>query len=197
MANTERRNEIVAAALELLDEKGADAVSLRAVADRLDVRLNTVSWHVKTKARLLELMADAIVAAVTLEKLPRRWDARLRELSRRYRAALLGHRDGARIVAGTYAAEEHTLRMSEAFVATLLDGGLSEKDAAWTTWTISYFVLGITQEEQNAPTTEFPATLSPATHPALSRVFGHLVGGTFDERFDYGLSLIVNSLRPE
>nr|WP_245690689.1 hypothetical protein [Sinosporangium album] len=40
-------------------------MSTRAVADRLAVRMNTVLWHVKTKTRLLELMADAISTAVT------------------------------------------------------------------------------------------------------------------------------------
>ncbi|CAN3978169.1 hypothetical protein KPATCC21470_0792 [Kitasatospora purpeofusca] len=46
-------------ALDLLDDQGLDALSTRAVADRLGVRMNTVLRHVKTKARLLELTADA------------------------------------------------------------------------------------------------------------------------------------------
>ncbi|MER5623942.1 hypothetical protein ABT061_23180 [Streptosporangium sp. NPDC002544] len=37
---------------------------------------------------------------------------------------------------------------------------------------------------------------SPNTHPALTRVFGHLSDGTFEERHDFGLDLIVRSLRP-
>lgn len=100
------------------------------------MRLNTVSWHVKTKARLLELMADAILADVSLADLPDEWRARLRELAHRYPAALLGVRDGARVVAGTYAAEENTLRLGEAFLACLLDGGLADREAVWTSWTI-------------------------------------------------------------
>ncbi|MFJ9593976.1 TetR/AcrR family transcriptional regulator [Streptomyces virginiae] len=55
-------------ALELLDERGAEGVSVRGVADRRGVRMNTVLRHTKSKARLLELMADAIVDEVPLRR---------------------------------------------------------------------------------------------------------------------------------
>lgn len=70
---------VVRAALGLLDERGADAVSVRGTADRLGVRMNTVLWHAKTKSRLLELMADAIAAEVPLDGLPDDWAERVRE----------------------------------------------------------------------------------------------------------------------
>ncbi|MGN9781493.1 TetR/AcrR family transcriptional regulator C-terminal domain-containing protein [Nonomuraea sp. ZG12] len=194
MANARRQGEIVTTALDLLGEKGADGVSLRAVAERMGVRLNTVSWHVKTKGRLLELMADAILARVPLEDLPPGPADRFRELLRRYRRALLGFRDGARVVAGTYAAEPNTLRTGEAIVSALLECGLDEREAAWTAWTAVYFTLGLTQEEQGAPASVgevLDAAVTPAAHPALSRALGHLAGGTFEERFDFGLDLIT------
>ncbi|WP_240808614.1 TetR/AcrR family transcriptional regulator C-terminal domain-containing protein [Actinomadura geliboluensis] len=197
MANTRRQHEIVAVALELLDEGGADVVSLRAVAERMGVRMNTVSWHVKTKARLLELMAEAIVARVSAEELPTGPADRFRELMRRYRRALLYVRDGARVVAGTYAAEEHTLRIAEALVSALLDSGAGEREAAWTAWTAVYFALGLTQEEQAAPAS-VGETLRTAVvqdaHPALTRVIGHLAEGAFEDRFDFGLDLLTHGL---
>ncbi|MFD0664817.1 TetR/AcrR family transcriptional regulator C-terminal domain-containing protein [Thermocatellispora tengchongensis] len=180
MANERRRGEIVTTALHLLDEGGADAVSLRAVAERMGVRLNTVSWHVKTKGRLLELMADAIMARIPLDDLPPAPADRFTELVRRYRRALLAFRDGARVVAGTYAAEEHTLRAAEVMVETLLECGLDEREAAWTTWTAVYFTLGLTQEEQGAPAAVGDVLRTAVTadaHPALARVLGHLAGG--------------------
>ncbi|MGC5345500.1 TetR/AcrR family transcriptional regulator C-terminal domain-containing protein [Streptomyces sp. AM 4-1-1] len=186
---------VIRAALELLDEKGLDGLSTRAVADRLGVRMNTVLWHVKTKARMLELMADAVVGEAPLDDLPAPWDERVRELARRYRRALLAHRDGATLVVGTYAAEPHTLRLADALVGALLDGGLDERETAWTTWTIIYFVLGLTQEEQAAagrPLNDRLAdAVSGAAHPALHRVLGHLDAESFGERFEFGLSAIL------
>ncbi|MEU4659886.1 TetR/AcrR family transcriptional regulator C-terminal domain-containing protein [Streptomyces sp. NPDC023723] len=188
---------VIRAALELLDEKGLDALSTRAVAQRLGVRMNTVLWHVKTKARMLELMADAVVGEIPLDDLPARPDQRVRELARRYRRALLAHRDGAALVVGTYAADPHTLRFAETFVTAFLDGGRSEREAAWTVWTLLYFTLGLTQEEQAAqrqsPGDRLADAVSPTTHPALHRVLGHLTGGSFDERFEFGLTSVLAS----
>ena len=195
--STERRDEIARAALELLQEKGAEAVSLRAVADRMGVRLNTVSWHVGSKAGLRALMADAIVGEVSLARLPKAWEPRVRELARRYRAALLGYRDGAAVVAGTYAAEPNTLRVAEALVAALLESGCPDADAAWSLWTIVYFTLGLVAEEQNTPAAndELAAAVTTGPYPALARTLGHVTGGSFADRHEFGLDLILQSLR--
>ncbi|QMU79870.1 TetR/AcrR family transcriptional regulator [Streptacidiphilus sp. PB12-B1b] len=190
---------VVRAALDLLQEKGAEAVSVRGTADRLGVRMNTVLWHAKTKARLLELMADAIVAGVSLDGLPDDWRERVGELARRYRSTLLAHRDGAAIVAGTYAAEPATLRFADAMIESLLHGGLSDRDAAWAFWSVLYLTLGLTQEQQalqdTADHTLAPA-LAPGGYPSLSRVAAHLEDVSFDQRFAFGISLILQSLRP-
>ncbi|MFG1668327.1 TetR/AcrR family transcriptional regulator C-terminal domain-containing protein [Streptomyces sp. Y7] len=186
---------VIGAALELLDEKGLDALSTRAVADRLGVRMNTVLWHVKTKARMLELMADAVVGEIPLDDLPVSPGPRAPEVVRRYRRALLAHRDGAALVVGTYAAEPHTLRLAETLVAALLDDGLDEREAAWTAWTLIYFTLGLTQEEQAAAEQSLGDRLTDAisatTHPALHRALGHLATNSFDERFEFGLNSIL------
>lgn len=186
---------VVRTALELLDENGLETLSTRAVADRLGVRMNTVLWHVKTKTRLLELMADAVAGEVPLDHLPDPCDERAREITRRYRRALLTHRDGAALVAGTYPAEPHTLRLAESLVGALLDGGMPERESAWTTWALIYFTLGLVQEEQGAASQSLEGRLaqaiSPTTHPALHRTLGHLASESFDERFEFGLNAIL------
>lgn len=197
VVSSQRQSEIVQAALALLNEGGLEAVSLRAVANRLGVQHNTVFWHVGTKMKLRELMADQILADVSTTGLPTVWTARLRELARRYRTALLRYQDGAALVAGTYSTHEHTLRAGEAFVACLLDAGCDERTAAWTCWTIIYFTLGLAQEEQRAPANvgaTLAAAVSPDAHPALTRTVGHLTDTDFDARFDFGLNLILNTL---
>jgi TetR/AcrR family transcriptional regulator, tetracycline repressor protein len=187
---------VVRAALDLLDDKGAGALSLRGVAERLGVRMNTVLWHAKTKGRLLELMADAIVGEVDLHVAPGPWHERARELSRRYRRALLAHRDGALIVTGTYGAEAATLRYCDAVVAELLEGGFDERRAAWAFWSIQYLALGLTQEEQALAAQGGAHSLAglPAdgTHPALERVARHLETWDFEARFEFALARILH-----
>ncbi|RKT88835.1 TetR/AcrR family transcriptional regulator, tetracycline repressor protein [Saccharopolyspora antimicrobica] len=194
---SERQREIARAALELLEDRGAEAVSLRAVADRLGVRLNTVSWHVGSKAGLQDLMADEIVGEVSLKRLPKEWEPRVRELVRRYRAALLRHRDGAAVVAGTFVAKQNTLGLSEALVAALLDSGCGDADAAWTAWTLVYFTLGLVAEEQSAPDSDggLAAAVTAGAFPALARTVAHIGGANFVERHQFGLDLILDGLR--
>jgi TetR/AcrR family tetracycline transcriptional repressor len=187
---TKSQVDVVRAALEILDEQGAGAVSIRAIARRLGVRMNTVLWHAKSKARLEELMADAIVAGAPLDDLPEDWRERATEIARRYRYALLAHRDGSVVVAGTYAAEPATLDLAEALVAALLDGGMSTREAAWTCWSLIYLVLGLSQEEQALPGR--PARdLTVGERPALGRVFAILAEESFEERFEFGVAKLL------
>ncbi|WP_312868597.1 TetR/AcrR family transcriptional regulator C-terminal domain-containing protein [Amycolatopsis pithecellobii] len=187
---TKSQADVVRVALEILDEHGADAVSLRAIAQRLGVRMNTVLWHAKSKARLAELMADAIVAGASLDDLPRDWHERAAEIVRRYREALLAHRDGAAVVAGTYAAEPATLDTAEALVQALLDGGLPPREAAWTCWSLIYFTLGLAQEEQSLPERSLSHP-SVGERPALRSVFSFLSEESFDERFEFGVTKLL------
>jgi AcrR family transcriptional regulator len=192
---TKRQGEIVHVALEILEDKGVEGVSMRAIADRLGVRMNTVLWHAKTKAHLMELMADAIVGEASTQDLPAPWKERVHELARRYRAALLAHRDGAAVVTGTYAARPGTLHFADTMVEALLDGGLDAREAAWTCWTITYFTLGLTQEEQAAaPPDDGRLAEASGDFPSLTKVLARLEDASFDERFDYGLSLMLRSL---
>ncbi|MGW5618261.1 TetR/AcrR family transcriptional regulator C-terminal domain-containing protein [Streptomyces sp. NPDC003877] len=190
------RAAVIDAALRVLEERGLDGLSTRAVADHLGVRMNTVLWHVKTKARMLELMADAVLAGIRYDDLPGEPAARVRELAGRYRRALLAHRDGAALVTGTYAAEPHTLRFADHLVDALLRGGADERGAAWTAWTVSYFTLGLTREEQAAPDRgdeRLARAVTSDAHPALHRSLTHLGQDSFEDRFTFGLDAILSS----
>ncbi|MBL1098733.1 TetR/AcrR family transcriptional regulator C-terminal domain-containing protein [Streptomyces coffeae] len=188
------RTAVVTAALELLDETGLDKLTMRKVAERLGVQLNTVYWHASSKPRLLELMADVMLHGCADDPLPEPWEERARTLADRYRAALLARRDGARVVAGTDVAEDNTLRFADALTGAFLAGGHSPAEAAWRTWALVYFTLGLVQEEQAAGRTGSPERLRSAAtaerYPALAAAVPHF--GDFEDRFGHGADLIVS-----
>ncbi|MFD6528843.1 TetR/AcrR family transcriptional regulator C-terminal domain-containing protein [Streptomyces sp. NPDC060184] len=189
---------VVDAALELLDEEGLGAVTTRAVADRLGVRMNTVLWHVKTKDRLLELLADALAGTIDYEDLPEDPEERARELMRRYRRSLLAHRDGAALVTGTYAAEPHTLRFADTLLSTLVVGGATDEAAAWTLYALMYFTLGLTQEEQalaGVDEDRLRAAVTEGPYPALRRALPVLSPDAFPGRFEDGIGRILGGPR--
>lgn len=191
------RDEIVTATLAVLDEHGLGGVTMRTVAARLGVQHNTVRWHASSKGRLLELASDELLAHCLDEPLPEAFPDRLKELSRRCRAALLSHRDAARMVAGVFAAEPHTLRYADTVVATLLAAGYSPRTAAWTHWSIFYLTLGLTQEQQAAQETApaLPPDQVPASsYPALATALPYVGPDDFDQRFEFALDLIITGL---
>ncbi|MEA2656378.1 MAG: hypothetical protein QOI23_1743, partial [Chloroflexota bacterium] len=58
------RARLVSAALELVGDEGLDALSMRALADRLHVKAASLYWHVRDRRDLLELLADSILDGV-------------------------------------------------------------------------------------------------------------------------------------
>ncbi len=75
------RDTIVRAALEILDERGLEAVSLRNVAAAVGVRAPSLYWHVADKAALFGFMSEAIFRQC-LDSVPERpdWQQWLRSL---------------------------------------------------------------------------------------------------------------------
>jgi TetR/AcrR family tetracycline transcriptional repressor len=58
------RERLVGAALQLIAEEGLDGLSMRALADRLEVKAASLYWHVRDRRELLELLAESILEAV-------------------------------------------------------------------------------------------------------------------------------------
>ncbi|TCO62065.1 TetR/AcrR family tetracycline transcriptional repressor [Actinocrispum wychmicini] len=187
------RDDVVAESLALLDESGIAAVTLRGVAKRMQVHLNSVSFQVNTKARLFELLADAILGELSLNDLPEDPRDRIAEMSRRLRLALLAHRDGARVVAGTKVLESNTLHVAEVIVAAFLELGTSEAVAARTAWALHCLLIGLVQEEQferSDPASRYEA--SAEKYPTLARVERLFMDDTFDERSEFGIAALIS-----
>ncbi|PQM50809.1 TetR family transcriptional regulator [Mycolicibacter virginiensis] len=189
--------DVVRAAFDVLDRHGIAKLSTRAIATELSVSMNTVMWHIGAKGRLLELMADAIVAEVEVDPLRGDWRQRATQLLVGLRQAMLGHRDGALVVAGTFPVLPSTLAFSDRLIEVLLTGGAASKQAAWTAWNLFYFTLGLVQEEQRAPDA-LPGSLQDvvdeAEFPSLHAVLDDFLSADYEARFRFGIDQILGSL---
>lgn len=186
------QDDVIAAAFATLEQEGLEGLSLRGVARALGAHLNSVSWYVKTKASLIEKMADTIVGSVNVNDLPADPVEQVRTIIGRYRRAMLSHRDGGRLVAGTYTSTDRTLRVAEVIVGGLLEAGYAEDEAARLCWALVYFTLGLTQEQQTTPPATEPSTPWEA-YPALAKVGKTLLAhDSFDSRFNYGVARLLH-----
>jgi len=67
------RARLVSEALGLVQEEGLEALSMRRLADRLNVKAASLYWHVRDRRELVELLADSILASVHATHRPSAW----------------------------------------------------------------------------------------------------------------------------
>ncbi|WP_405804269.1 TetR/AcrR family transcriptional regulator C-terminal domain-containing protein [Streptomyces sp. NBC_00210] len=202
------RTRTVETALELLDDAGLDALTMRRLADAMGVQAGALYRHFATKQDLLTAMAERMLAACA-DPPPAQedWTGRLADLARRMRTALLGHRDGARVYAGTHSTGENTLGFADTLVGTLRTAGFTADDAARAAYAIVHFTIGHTLEEQAAlphgandaaaDVQSLRQALAQGHFPHLTAAAHVLTSTDFAAHFEYGLRLFIEGLRAE
>ena len=146
------RGAIIAKALDLLDCVGLEGLTMRKLADALQIRAPSLYWHFANKDALLEGMADALMEPVgrdVSEIEP--WENRFSALANGIREALVSRRDASQVYAGTYPLSDNVLRVGSLLIQCLLDAGLEERDATWGAFSLLYYVIGFAIEEQGLP----------------------------------------------
>ncbi|MER7279211.1 TetR/AcrR family transcriptional regulator C-terminal domain-containing protein [Dactylosporangium sp. NPDC000244] len=146
------REKIVTAALAVLDDGGIDAVTVRAVAARLDVKAPALYFHVRNKQELLDEMGTEIhrrvVEALTGRTGAPHWHDDLAAYARALRAEYLAHRDGARAFSGTLITDADVLKAQEPWLRRWSAAGVPVTDAADAFEMVTAFVVGFVIEEQ-------------------------------------------------
>lgn len=199
------RLQVLETALGLLETEGIEGLTMRKLADALNIKAASLYWHFSNKQVLVEGMADHIVATVAVDfQYKEEWSTNLIEITSQLRNALLQHRDGARVFAGTYVVSANVLRINNALIKTFMQAGFSAKKAASSTMTVFYFILGCCIEQQAATFSadsdlinkgdEFNQ-LSQEQFPYTWEAKEMLFANNYDERFFDGLQLIINGLK--
>ncbi|MEU6831684.1 TetR/AcrR family transcriptional regulator C-terminal domain-containing protein [Nocardia beijingensis] len=206
MAKGITRERIVAAALELLDEKGMDALTVRALASRLQVKAPALYWHVRDKQELLDEMSTFVMRRVTdaLSAIASGadWSDDLAAYARALRAEYLRHRDGARIFSGTRFSDPEVVKAKEAWLARLTAAGFALAEADDALDLVTAYVVGFVIEEQERSQS---AEVDPARYSLAERdewlgegaelvkAAGHLRDDG-DSRFERQLGVVLDGL---
>ena len=177
-------DEIVAAAIGILQERGLDAVSMRNVADRLGVSPMPLYTRVGNKAALIDAVADHLLldlapAADADEPWPdyaERWCRALRD-----RLKLTAD---SRLYLG--AAREPYVEASRPLVAALREGGLSSDAAVQACRLLMWATVGFVAMEQGSP--------APASGTRRGRLSGSDPAGVTPEEADELFDLQIGML---
>lgn len=140
------KDQIVAAALKLLNEAGLEGLTTRALAERLGVKQPALYWHFKDRSTLLAAMNTAMEAgfAAPSPDPDTPWQDYVFHTGQAFRAMLLAHRDGARVHAGTRA---NRAKLEEQ-MTVLVRAGLPIPLAIQLLVSVGRFVVGWVLEEQ-------------------------------------------------
>ncbi len=136
------RSEIVDAAIAIADADGADAVSMRRIAQVLRSGTMSLYWHVANKEHLLDLMLDTLVGEVRIPGQPADWRSFLQATARENRAMLLRHRWVMDFIGGRPPLGPNTILNVERSLAALDGLHLDTATAMNILTTVSTYVLG-------------------------------------------------------
>jgi TetR/AcrR family transcriptional regulator, tetracycline repressor protein len=123
-----QKEQVIQVAMELLDELGIDGMTMRKLAQALDIKAASLYWHFANKQALMDGIADLLMENVA-RKVPRKraWDEQLRQIAVEIRRAMLKHRDGARVFAGSNGVTDNVMRVGNALIAALADAGADSR----------------------------------------------------------------------
>jgi AcrR family transcriptional regulator len=140
------RQAIVDAALELADDVGLEAVSLRNIAELLGVTPMALYRHVENKEALLDAMADELYAEIVPKRHAAGWWHALAGIARATRSLLLAHPWAVPLFSRPPAGP-HGVALALALESNLRAAGFSKPEAAELHGQLSNLVFALVAPE--------------------------------------------------
>jgi AcrR family transcriptional regulator len=202
-------DRIVAAAIEILDRDGLDAVTTRRVAEALGTGSASLYAHVASRDELIELMVDRIAVGVAVPPPdPARWQDQLRAYARHAQQVWASHADIARASLATIPTGPERLRVIESLLAILRAAGFSDQVAAWAVDRLQIYIdadvfegslyaarikQGLDVEEHLSSVRDYFRQLPADRFPLVSSMADTIISDG-EQRFEFGLDLLLAGL---
>lgn len=203
---------VVKTALEILAEKGLEALTMRRVATELGTGPASLYAHVANKDELTELMLDAVLADIPVpEPDPKRWTKQAKDLVKAQIAAMMAYRGIARAAWDIpVPVNPHALRLGEAMLAILRAGGLTLKQATFAGDALSLYAKAYAYEgaswrwgeydqnevdERGRQMDAYMQSLPPTMFPNMLQIGEFFNEGTARERLDFALDIFLAGLK--
>lgn len=197
------REIVVAAALELVDREGLEALSMPRLARHLGTGVMTLYGHVANKADLVDALAERVLADMeTAEGLPAQWDRGLAEHMRRLRHVVLRHPALGAVLATRGLTTPSVFRNLEAGLGLLRSAGFDRRTAvriyyALLTYTLGFLAWEIPRthrQPRGSYVRQWQSALAglPATeYPTLHELADELPDAAAEDQFEAGLNALL------
>ena len=200
------RERVITGAIELVDEIGIEAFTIRRLAAALDVKPMTIYHYVASKDKIIDGMVDNVFSEIALPPDDSEWQTAIRVRCRSARDVLRRHPWAPPLMESRLEPGPATLRHHDAVLGCLRRGGLSLELTAHAYAIVDSFVYGFALEEANLPgggSGEIVEVAADMVREGLAE-FPHLAefttehvlrpGYAFGDTFEFGLDLIIDGL---
>jgi TetR/AcrR family transcriptional regulator, tetracycline repressor protein len=201
------RERIIIAAVDLVDQAGLEALSMRKLGAALGVEAMSLYNHVDNKDDVLDGILEAVLCTVEAPDPSLPWQVRLRSLSHEFRRVSLGH-PGVLPMFSSRRMSPEGFRAIASIHEILRDAGFSDERAVDAFVYVSSFILGYAQIDlgrltiqQAGRQTDYESWSAPeyATSVDLGlRLVARDWGNEFDRCIDLmieGLSALLDAAR--
>jgi AcrR family transcriptional regulator len=195
------REDIVEAAVRILDREGVDALTVRRLGEELGTGSATLYWHIGSKDELGELVYDHVMGEVNLpEPDGSSWEEQLKDLARQAYWIMLQHKDLVRLSLGRVPVGPNMLRIMEWTLGLMRKAGVPDQAAAYFGDIFGRYldasVLEATSHGGPPPEQvgEYFAALPVEQFPNMKALSAAMFAGSDDDRFEFGLDLLLSGI---
>ncbi|MER5434312.1 TetR/AcrR family transcriptional regulator C-terminal domain-containing protein [Streptomyces sp. NPDC002588] len=195
------RDVIVEEALRQMSTEGGAPLSLRRIAKALDTGPASLYAYVDGMSELQALVLDHALAGVQTDSVGS-WRERLEALLISHATVLARSPALARMVFQTTAVGPNALRINDAVLQLLAEGGVDQANAAWAIDLLDMFVSATVAEhaadtgaaQPGGPIEQALARASAGEHPHVHAARDDILSGTGEERFRWGVDILVRGI---
>jgi len=179
------KNAIIKEAIDLLNQKGIDSLTMRELANRLNIKAASLYWHIKNKEELFSLIADSICSNIPLDRKADNARGHISNVVFAYRSNLLKVRDSEKIFSIIPPMTPARIELIKTMLVNLENLGVPKAKLIQTGNLINNFVLAFVADEVRMRGFD-------NVHADFS--FDLPFNMDFDSQFDYGLEVLLNGI---
>ncbi|MGY6501682.1 MAG: TetR/AcrR family transcriptional regulator [Acidimicrobiales bacterium] len=201
------RDGALAAAIQVADAEGLEALTMRRLARELGVEAMSLYHHVANKDDILDGMVELVFGEIELPPSDTDWKTAMRVRAVSARHALTRHPWAIAVMESRAAPGPVTLRHHDAVLGSCRAAGFSVEMSAHAFSLIDSYLYGFVLQEVNLPfddTSDIGESLESILPDLSADEYPHLaeltvehvlqVGYSYSSEFDYGLGLVLDAL---
>ena len=201
------RERILLTAVAIADDRGVDAVTMRAVASRLGVEAMSLYNHVAGKDDILDGMVDLVIRQVDLPADVEGWREAMRRRAISAHQVFGRHPWAPPLLDSRQSSGPSRLRYYEWVLGTLMGAGFSVDGAARAFSLLDSYIYGFAIQQSNfsAGADVSPEEMAEAIlaaipveeYPHLHRMASYQMRAGYDAEadFDFGLEIVLDGLQ--